>query len=464
MAYANKLRNKTYTEGELTALYNDKDTDINARNELIIYHTRLAIGLAHNSDQAKNGDLESIEELTSIAIEALIKAVNGYDVVLGNKFSTYASPIIERAIKKEGKYISNTIHVPSKSQNKSNIAVAIENKLKIKLKRSPTYAEIAAERLDVFTAEKDVKIALEIGRYNYMFSPKTDDDDESTIESFADSSSLEDIFINVRYTEQMISRIKKFNKQKTSAENMMIFNSYFELDGQEKKTFSEIADLLNIKGITSLSAEGVRQRLAKLLKSLNFELTLFAGGAEEKLHQPSKAKSKITDVIDFSEFDTEVSIDLPDVAVQWVTAISVVDEQLSTSKTTQLSNDILSDDFVNAMYIADSVAHQVDFGQFDKRMAIESFYSAQDLISDNIISADLLQMTTCIDLEQVIDNVVIHDMSHSLYNSISDNLINISRQNMNFRASSQASCSLNSIDLMPLSYLDSAYRQYYSSA
>lgn len=81
-------------ESELYYLKRSKDGDLEARNILVEYNLRL---VAHIVKKYNNYERDT-DDLISIGIIGLIKAINTYDIKKGNRLVTYASRCIENEL------------------------------------------------------------------------------------------------------------------------------------------------------------------------------------------------------------------------------------------------------------------------------------------------------------------------------------------------------------------------------
>lgn len=81
-------------EMELYYLKRSKEGDLEARNILVEYNLRL---VAHIIKKYNNFDRD-LDDLISIGVIGLIKAINTYDIEKGNRLVTYASRCIENEL------------------------------------------------------------------------------------------------------------------------------------------------------------------------------------------------------------------------------------------------------------------------------------------------------------------------------------------------------------------------------
>lgn len=112
-----------------------------ARDILFNSNQRLVISIAR-------GYLGRGLELMDLVQEGnmgLLKAIEKFDVTLGNKFSTYATYWIKQSIGRAITYQADAIRLPSYVAEQLNQVRNVITKLTIELEREPTYDEIGYE-------------------------------------------------------------------------------------------------------------------------------------------------------------------------------------------------------------------------------------------------------------------------------------------------------------------------------
>jgi len=126
-----------------------------SREELIMHHQKLV----HYVAARFLGSGETLEDLIQVGNIGLINALDRYDPSKDVKFSTYAMPTIVGEIKRHFRDKTWQVKVPRWLQELSINARKAQQSLTVKLGRSPTIKEIAAE---VGATEDRTMEALEI--------------------------------------------------------------------------------------------------------------------------------------------------------------------------------------------------------------------------------------------------------------------------------------------------------------
>jgi RNA polymerase sigma-B factor len=152
---------KTTLEGsrdedrELLRRYHESG-DTNAREELIERHLPLVRSLARR--YAGRG--EALEDIEQVGAIGLIKAIDRFELSREVSLATYATPNVVGEIKRHFRDKGWAVRVPRALQElNASMSGAIE-RLTVKLSRSPSIAEIAAE---LETTPEQVLEAMEVG-------------------------------------------------------------------------------------------------------------------------------------------------------------------------------------------------------------------------------------------------------------------------------------------------------------
>ena len=152
---------KTTLEGsrdedrELLRRYHEAG-DTNAREELIERHLPLVRSLARR--YAGRG--EALEDIEQVGAIGLIKAIDRFELSREVSLATYATPNVVGEIKRHFRDKGWAVRVPRALQElNASMSGAIE-RLTVKLSRSPSIAEIAAE---LETTPEEVLEAMEVG-------------------------------------------------------------------------------------------------------------------------------------------------------------------------------------------------------------------------------------------------------------------------------------------------------------
>ena len=128
--------------------------DAELRNELIVDNQGLAFAFARRYRDRGVGS----DDLDQIALEGLVRAVDGFDPDRGIRFSTYAARRIEGSLKQYFRDRTWSVHVPRSAKELANTVQTAIAELTQTLARSPTPAEIADH---VGVDIDDVTLALE---------------------------------------------------------------------------------------------------------------------------------------------------------------------------------------------------------------------------------------------------------------------------------------------------------------
>ncbi|MBP1576464.1 MAG: SigB/SigF/SigG family RNA polymerase sigma factor [Oscillospiraceae bacterium] len=145
---------KVLSEKEKQALLKRiREGDRAARNEMVHGNLKLVLSVL----QRFSGRGESNDDLFQVGVIGLMKAIDGFDLTLGLKFSTYAVPMIIGEIRR---YLrdNNMVRVSRSIRDLAYKAIQAREQLTLSLHREPTSAEIATY-LEV--PETDVVCALE---------------------------------------------------------------------------------------------------------------------------------------------------------------------------------------------------------------------------------------------------------------------------------------------------------------
>jgi RNA polymerase sigma-B factor len=130
--------------------------DTSAREELIERHLPLVRSLARR--YAGRG--ESLEDIEQVGAIGLIKAIDRFELARDVSLATYATPNVVGEIKRHFRDKGWAVRVPRALQElNASMSGAIE-RLTVRLSRSPSIAEIAAE---LETTPEQVLEALEVG-------------------------------------------------------------------------------------------------------------------------------------------------------------------------------------------------------------------------------------------------------------------------------------------------------------
>ena len=143
--------------------------------------------LARSLAMRYKGGSERNEDLMQVASLALVKALRGYDPLLGKRFVAYAAPTILGELRRHFRDHSWRLHMPRSLQERSMAVERATTELADELGRSPEVAEIAEHT--AFSEEEvlDVLQARESQRAMSLDMPVYRDESESvpTVETIA---------------------------------------------------------------------------------------------------------------------------------------------------------------------------------------------------------------------------------------------------------------------------------------
>lgn len=200
--------------------------DADAENELCRENLRLV----HSIAARFAGRGTELCDLIQIGSIGLVKAIAGFDLSRGLKFSTYAVPMITGEIKRFLRD-DGIIHVSRGLKERRRTALAAEEELRRRLAREPTVSEVAAE------------CGLTVGELMEAYEACTPVEsidvpsENSTAVAERIGHSREEEIINRVMTAQLLSQLDE------RAERVLT------LRYMEDKTQSEIAHILGISQV-----------------------------------------------------------------------------------------------------------------------------------------------------------------------------------------------------------------------
>jgi len=232
--------------------------DTEARDQMVRANLRLVVNIA----RGYTGKGLALQDLIEEGNLGLLRAVEGFDPVMGTRFSTYASYWIKQSIKRALVNTAKTIRIPAYMVELLAKWRRATNKLNDELGRAPTHEEVAKllglpkKKLNI------IKKAIRV----YNAAPQTDQTeqgwsiDEMLMDGRAKTPDME--MVETDDLKQVMHLLDKMDKREATVLRMR-----FGLDDEEPKTLKEIGESLN------LTRERVRQieseALAKLSDSLS---------------------------------------------------------------------------------------------------------------------------------------------------------------------------------------------------
>ncbi|MFB6214993.1 MAG: sigma-70 family RNA polymerase sigma factor, partial [Candidatus Bipolaricaulia bacterium] len=127
-------------ERELTKRAASGDRD--ARKKLVIYNHRLVISVAN--DYKDMG--VAFEDLLMAGFEGLLKGIDKFDPVLGNKLSTYVTWWIRQAVLRELDQQSTTIRIPGYVRSLNRKVNRLEEKREVQLSPADIQEEFGVSK------------------------------------------------------------------------------------------------------------------------------------------------------------------------------------------------------------------------------------------------------------------------------------------------------------------------------
>lgn len=240
---------KVLSEEEKTELLlRAQSGDHSAREELIQGNLRLVLSVI----QRFSNRGENMDDLFQIGCIGLIKAIDGFDVTLGVRFSTYGVPMILGELRR---YLrdNNTIRVSRSIKDTAYRAMQEKERLTAYHGREPTVAELAErlnlERCEVVTALES--IVEPISLYEPVFSDGGDTiyvldqlGDSNNDKNWLDEIALKEAIQNLNQREKYIMHLR-FLKGKTQTEvAKQIGISQAQVSRLEKAAMKKIKEAL----------------------------------------------------------------------------------------------------------------------------------------------------------------------------------------------------------------------------
>lgn len=202
--------------------------DADAKEELCRENMRLVQSIAARF----SGRGTELCDLVQIGCIGLIKAISGFDISRGLKFSTYAVPMITGEIKRFLRD-DGLIHISRGLKERSRAAMLAEEELRRAYGREPTVSEVAA-RCGVTVAEL-MEAYEACAPVDSIDRPAEDSVD--AIEKISTQKEYEDTVINRILTAELLQGLSPRERQ-------IIALRYFE-----DKTQSETAGIIGVSQV-----------------------------------------------------------------------------------------------------------------------------------------------------------------------------------------------------------------------
>lgn len=293
---------------ELYELYK-KTNDNEIKNKLILHNIKLIFPIANKYRHRVN----SFEDLLYEGIEGIMRALKDYEPNK-SKFQTYATIWIKQKILRYVMNNERSIRIPINQYENFTKIIKVENQLISKLKRMPSIKELANElNMDKKEIKQYKNLFNPVHSLNEKISEENDYELLDIIED-VDQQTPEEKIMQNNYSELYEALEKLSQEQRLIMELKYGFYS-------EKKTLSQISDILYKKGLrkTILKGESIRQIELKALRILKKELKKQQEKrniADEERYTDSFLNERICELINIFKYDdpmitTEIKRNLP---------------------------------------------------------------------------------------------------------------------------------------------------------
>jgi len=248
-----KMLDYTIGEDEIRTLTETIEVGQAARAHLIKANIRLVVNIAKRYRQYS----ESFLDLIQAGNEGLIRAVDKFDHSKGNRFSTYATWWIRRAVLRHLNQKERTIRLPNYLSSRIRKIHQTRKELSIQLTRTPTLDEIG--RALEMTGE-DVRRLLNYAQHTLSLDEPVDNDGDTTLENYIENTNAPNPFIEVRQnllTEDILSALGELTEREAQ-----ILKMRFGLGGFRQHTLKELGEIFD------LTRERIRQIQKGALRKL----------------------------------------------------------------------------------------------------------------------------------------------------------------------------------------------------
>jgi len=248
-----KMLDSTINDDEIQALKETIEAGQAARDHLIKANIRLVVNIAKRYRQYS----ESFLDLIQAGNEGLIRAVDKFDYTKGNRFSTYATWWIRRAVLRHLNQKERMIRLPNYLSSRIRKIHQTRKELSIQLKRTPTMDEIG-QALDL-TGE-DVRRLLNYAQHTLSLDEPFGNDDDSSLENYIENTNAPNPFIEVRQnllSEDILDALDELTEREAQ-----ILKMRFGLGGYRQYTLKELGEIFG------LTRERIRQIQKGALRKL----------------------------------------------------------------------------------------------------------------------------------------------------------------------------------------------------
>ena len=248
-----KMLDSTINDDEIQALKETIEAGQAARDHLIKANIRLVVNIAKRYRQYS----ESFLDLIQAGNEGLIRAVDKFDYTKGDRFSTYATWWIRRAVLRHLNQKERMIRLPNYLSSRIRKIHQTRKELSIQLKRTPTMDEIG-QALDL-TGE-DVRRLLNYAQHTLSLDEPFGNDDDSSLENYIENTNAPNPFIEVRQnllSEDILDALDELTEREAQ-----ILKMRFGLGGYRQYTLKELGEIFG------LTRERIRQIQKGALRKL----------------------------------------------------------------------------------------------------------------------------------------------------------------------------------------------------
>lgn len=223
---------------------------------MIVSNLRLVNSIALKyAKYVKNSASIGVMDLISEGNMALRRAIDNYNLSLGNRFSTYATPCIIDTFKRFLTNNESLIRKPAYYGDEMSSFKKKVSKLEQQAKRELSTKEIA-EALSiplktVMEYQKNMQTVLSL-------EERINEEDDLTLKDIIRSNEN----IEEKAEQQFLSDDIRLLLEKLSDKEQLVIKMYFGIDGYEHSTLKVIGKAMGV------SPERIRQKIAKALREM----------------------------------------------------------------------------------------------------------------------------------------------------------------------------------------------------